>query len=342
MSIKRQFDVPLPSISTFRMGGTAAEMVTVETEQDLEELFETMTADRKWFVVGGGSNVVFPDGDCDTLLIRLASGEVKITESDATHAVLSVPAGTLWDTVVSFAVSKGLSGIEALSAIPGTAGATPIQNVGAYGRETSDVLVSVRAYDVVLKKFVTLANKECRFGYRDSIFKHEGKNKYIITMVTYALSTEDPDVPQYPGLAEYFAEHEINRPALQDIRAAIIAIRAKKLPDPREIASVGSFFKNVFVSKSQAEKLKKEFPTLAVFPASESFSKIGAGSLIDMLGLKGKKFGNLSIYKNNALVLVNEGGATRKELARLTETIISQVKEKYDVTLELEPELLEF
>ena len=339
MAIHREYHVPLKNLSTFRMGGEAEEMVSLDTEEDLEELFATLPLGRKWFIVGGGSNIVFPDGDCETLLIRFNPRAVTLQETNDA-VLLKAPGGAVWDDVVAFAVSNGLSGLEALSAIPGTVGATPIQNVGAYGTETSDVLENVRAFDTESKKFVFFSNEGCRFGYRDSIFKHSGR-KYIITEVVYALSRELPDVPQYPGIAEFFAEQNITRATLTDIRNAIIAIRSKKLPNPKEIASVGSFFKNAIVPNAQAEKLKSEFPTLAVFPVSEEFSKVGAGSLIDTLGLKGKKFGNLSIYKNNALVLINEGGATRKELQELIHLIVSQVKEKFGITLEPEPELLD-
>ncbi len=243
---------------------------------------------------------------------------------------------------MAFAVSKDLSGIEALSAIPGTAGATPIQNVGAYGADVSGVLVSLRAYDTKENKFVVFSNEDCRFGYRDSMFKHEGKGRYIISEITICLSKELPNVPQYPGVAEYLAKNNIRAASLLDIRKAIISIRANKLPDPKEIASVGSFFKNAFVPKEQAEKLKAEFPTLAVFPVNEKISKVGAGSLIDTLGMKGKRFGSLSVYKGNALVLVNEGGATRAELTELVSKIIKDVQEKFGIALETEPELLNF
>ncbi len=341
MSINRALGVPLPNITTFRMGGNAREVVTLETESDIQDFFENLPENEKWFMLGGGSNVVFPDGDCDVTLLKLASGEIK-TEEKGDEVLLAIPAGNNWDDVVAFAVSKDLSGIEALSAIPGTAGATPIQNVGAYGAEIADVLVSLRAYDAKEKKFVGFKKEDCHFGYRDSIFKHEGKGRYIITEIALCLSKDLPNVPQYPGVADYLAKNDIRAASLLDIRKAIISIRANKLPDPKEIASVGSFFKNAFVPKEQAEKLKAEFPTLAVFPVNEKISKVGAGSLIDTLGYKGKKLGNLSIYHGNALVIVNDGGATRAELSGLVSKIIAEVKEKFGITLEPEPELLNF
>ncbi len=342
MAITRKYNVPLKTISTFQMGGNVAELAIVETEQDLQEVFETMPEGKKWFILGGGSNVVFPDGDSDILLIQFAPLAIRFEKIDDDTVHLIAPAGANWDTVVAEAVTRGLSGMEALSAIPGSVGATPIQNVGAYGTEIKDILHSVRAFDIQEKKFVTLSNADCEFGYRDSMFKHTGKGRYIITEVTYVLSTDEPNVPQYLGVSEYFASKGIVRATLQEIRDAIIHIRSTKLPDPRSIASVGSFFKNPFVPKEQAEKLKQEFPALAVFPINESLSKVGAGSLIDTAGLKGKRFGNISIYKGNALVLVNEGGATREELKNVVSMIIDEVEKKFGIMIEPEPELLEF
>ncbi len=342
MSIKRENGVRLSDICTFRIGGICREVAIVDTEEDLHELFSLIPKGQKWFLLGGGSNIVFPDGDSDTLVIRLGMRKMQLAE----NGELTVGSAVSWDDAVAFAVERGLSGIEALSFIPGTAGATPVQNVGAYGTEIGDTLVSLRAFDTETNTFVTFLNSECGFGYRDSIFKHalkeDGTRRYIITEITLALSRELPDVPQYPGVAEYFAERNITAPTLKDIREAIISIRTKKLPDPREVASVGSFFKNAFVPRARAEELKTEYPTLAVFPVSETLSKVGTGSLIDTLGWKGKRIGNFSLYKGNAMVIVNEGGGTRKELAQVVKTIQDAVLEKYGIIIEPEPELLEF
>ena len=344
MSITYLKNVPLSTICTFRLGGIAQEVVVLENETDVAEFFGTLPADKKWFVLGGGSNVVFSDGDCDTLIIQYTSNKIEIlkeeTGVDEVH-ILS-DAGVVWDTFVDFAVQHNLSGVEALSAIPGLVGATPIQNVGAYGAEINNVLLSLRAYDSVDKKFITLSNEECQFGYRDSMFKHEGKGRYLITQITFALSKEKPDVPRYQGVAEYFAEHEISRPTLLDIRNAITAIRAKKLPDPKQIASVGSFFKNPIVQKEKGDELKKDFPTLAVFPIDETHTKIGAGSLIDTLGWKGKRIGNFSFYTGNAMVVVHEGGGNRAELVELIKNLNQELHTKYGIELESEPELIEF
>ncbi len=342
MAISREYGVPLSGLSTFRMGGKAREVVTVETEDDLKELFEIMPADTTWIVIGGGSNVLFPDGDADVLVIRLAFSKLYFENVDADTTLLTAGAGVPWDEVVAYAVKENLTGIEALSLIPGSAGATPVQNVGAYGREISDVLATLKAFDTTLKEYVAFSNRECAFAYRDSIFKNAGKGRYIITEITLALSRELPNVPMYPGVAEYLAAHEIKAASLEDIRNAIISIRTKKLPDPKDVASVGSFFKNAFVPRAEAEALKAKFPTLAVFPVDDATSKVGTGSLIDTLGWKGKRFGNFSLYHGNAMVVVHEGGGTRAELEELVKTIQKEVKDAYGISIEPEPEMLDF
>lgn len=342
MAITREYGVPLASLSTFRMGGTAREMATVETEADLKELFDTMKEGTRWIVIGGGSNVLFPDGEAPVLVIRLGFSKMRAEEVDRDTVLLSAEAGAPWDDVVAYAVDNGLSGIEALSLIPGSAGATPVQNVGAYGTEISDVLASLRAFDTKTREFVTFSSRECGFGYRDSIFKREGKGRYVITEITLALSRSGPNVPQYPGVAEYLAVRDISSPSLSDIRNAIISIRTKKLPDPKEVASVGSFFKNAFVPKMEAEALKKKYPALAVFPAGDATSKVSTGSLIDALGWKGKRIGSFSLYHGNAMVVVHEGGGTRAELKTLVGSIQEAVKEKYGISIEPEPEMLDF
>ena len=339
MALNRTYGVPLSELSTFRMGGTAREVATVDSAADLHELFAAMKDGEKWFILGGGSNVVFPDGDCDATFIKFSPKGIQTEENDS-GVLVTAGAGVVWDDLVAYTVEHGFSGLEALSAIPGSVGATPIQNVGAYGAEIKDTLVSVKAFDTQTKELVTFTNADCKFAYRDSMFKHEGKGRYIITEVTFGLSRVKPTAPNYPGVADYFAVKNISEPSLSQIREAIIAIRANKLPDPKQTASVGSFFKNPIIQKEQADALKLANPTLAVFPVSDTHSKVGAGSLIDTLGWKGKNFGPVSIYKNNALVLVNEGGATREHLSQTVGEIVAAVKEKYDITLEPEPELI--
>ena len=342
MAIIHKKSVALSTLSTFRMGGIAHDVVSLENEFDVAEFFKTLPLDAKYFVLGGGSNIVFPDGDCDVCIVQYLSKNIQLNEKENNMVEVVVDAGMSWDEFVAFTVQHGLAGVEALSAIPGAVGATPVQNVGAYGCEIKDTLVSLRAYNIFDNKYELITNTDCKFGYRDSIFKHSEKGKYIITQITFLLSKDTPKIPQYAGVMEYFAKKGITQPTLAQIRDAIIEIRSSKLPDPRLIASVGSFFKNPIVSFEKGTQLKNDFPKLAVFPVDNEYTKIGAGSLIDGLGWKGKNFGTISIYEGNALVLVNNGNATRIELMNVVSQIISEVKNKYDVVIETEPELLEF
>ncbi len=340
MAIRRQKNVEIKKLSTFRMGKTVRELVTLTTKDDIVSFFE-QKQDKKWFILGGGSNIVFPDGDLDISLVQLAGGDIEIISDNEDEVVIKVPAGNNWDEVVLYAVLRGYSGIEALSAIPGTAGATPIQNVGAYGADISGVLTELEAYDIKEKKFVTISNSECCFGYRDSIFKSKEKGRYLIVFVSLKLSKDMPNVPMYPGVDTYFAEKNISRPTLSDIRDAIVHIRGSKLPDPKEIASVGSFFKNPFVSMDQARKLQEKYPDIKIFPTSDGRAKIPAGWLIEKAGFKGKNFGTISVYSGNALVLVNNGGATRAELASVVSEIVDKVEKTFGIKLETEPEILD-
>jgi UDP-N-acetylmuramate dehydrogenase len=332
-------NIPLHLYTTFRMGGEAQYFFSVTSE---EELIEALSfAEKKslsvW-ILGGGSNILIPDEKkIQAVVIKIAITGFDVITDTKDGAEIKVGAGEVWDGVVGKTVSMGLAGLEALSAIPGTVGGTPVQNVGAYGQEVKNVIKSVRVYDRIEKQFREFSNEECQFAYRDSIFKHEGKDRYVITVVTFSLSKSEPIVPQYPGVTAYFEKENIHNPTLEEIRKAIIAIRARKLPDPKEIASVGSFFKNPIVSKEKGEEVKALYHNAVIFPVGEDKAKIGAGWLIETLGFKGAVFGNLGFYEHNALVVVNHGGATHGELVELIAMVQNAAKEKFGITLEPEP-----
>ncbi len=332
-------NVALARYSTFRMGSTAAYFASVSSLPEIEECLSFADANNlPVIVLGGGSNTIFASVEpLNAFVIKIDSKGKKIISTNENSTLVEIGAGENWDDVVAWSVENNLSGIEMLSAIPGTSGATPIQNVGAYGGEIKNVLVSLRAYDRHSRSVVTLSNTDCGFGYRDSIFKKDARDRYIILSITLRLSPHAPEAPEYPGVKKYFDEKGIVSPTLLQIREAIVAIRAHKLPDPRDIASVGSFFKNPFIETQKALTLKTKYPTLAVFPVSETQAKIGAGSLLDTLGLRGKVFGNLSLYAGNALVIVNNGQTRPEELLELKEYIISEVEKKFGITLEPEP-----
>lgn len=325
-------DIPLAPLTTFRLGPAARYLIEVNSKEELPEAFDFIREKGlPFFILGGGSNTIFTIPDrFDGVILK-----ISISGFEIMGTMVRVGAGEDWDNVVERCVSQGLSGIEAMSAIPGSAGATPIQNVGAYGREIVDVLESVEVYDYLDNAFKTLTPAECHFTYRDSIFRHE--KRYVITGITIKLSLDKPAIPDYPGVKAYLDAHHITDPSLKDIRSAIIEIRKTKLPDPKDVPSVGSFFKNPFVSKEAAEKLRAEYENPMVFEQEDGRYKVGAGWLIDMLGFKGRSFGTISVYPHNALVLTNAGGVTYAELKEVMAFIQKQVHDRFGIDLEPEP-----
>ncbi len=327
---------------TFRIGGQFRYFTELTDVKELPELYK-FAKDKNLpvYILGGGSNIVFPDGLFNYVVAKVEFCGFEIIEEADEYADLKVGAGESWDYVVEYSVAVGLSGIEAMSAIPGTVGGTPVQNVGAYGQEIKDTLLSVEVYDVSEGIIKTLTNALCKFSYRNSIFKGEARGKYVITAVTLRLlKNKSPTIPNYPGVKKYFLENNVNSPTLLQIRLAIIDIRKNKLPDPKVIPSVGSFFKNTIVSKTFADDLKNKYPSMVVFPVNEKETKVPSGFLIEQAGLKGKSFGTISSYTGNAMVLVNNGGATRSDVEETRDEIKKIIFEKFGITLETEPEFV--
>lgn len=336
-----QTDVPLKDYSTMRLGGIAHALTTVTTKQEVVDAI-AWAAERKLpvLVLGGGSNVIFSK-DYRGLVIINRIGGFEVVSEDSEGATIDIGAGENWDEVVARTVAKGLHGIESLSAIPGTAGATPVQNVGAYGAEIADTLVGVEVYDMLEETFVTFSKTDCHFSYRNSIFKWPGHNRrYIIVGITLRLEKTVPRPPFYASLQHYLDDHNIVDYTPQTIREAVIAIRAKKLPDPSIIANTGSFFKNPQVSARKAEELFAEHPNLPRWPLKDGRYKLAAGWLIEHAGLRGYAAHGLRTYEHHALVVVNDSAKSYDDLLAFKEEIIAAVDEKFGVTLEQEPELL--
>jgi UDP-N-acetylmuramate dehydrogenase len=334
-------NVDIQNLCTFKVGGTFRYFSEIDTVEALQEAY--IYAEEKKvpiFILGGGSNIVFTDGSHECLALKIKIPGFEILEETNKYTDINVGAGMIWDLFVERAVSMGLSGIEALSAIPGTVGATPVQNVGAYGQEVKDTIREVFVFDIANKNNKKLSNAECAFAYRDSIFKNEARGKYIITAVVFRLLKKIPTVPNYPGVKKYFADKNIEYPTLLEVREAIIEIRRNKLPNPKEISNVGSFFKNPIVLTEIALKLKEEYPSVTLFPIDKTHTKIPAGWLIEQSELKGKEFGPISIYEHNALVLVNNGQATFEDVMNAKNEIIERVFKKFEVRLEMEPEVV--
>lgn len=363
---KIQEYVDIKDYSTLHIGGQFRYFTVISSTSDLASICVIAHTDsKKIFILGGGSNIVFSDGVIDIFAIKIEIKGFEIVKETDEYSIIKIGAGELWDKIVEKTVKMNLRGLEALSAIPGTVGATPVQNVGAYGAEVKDTIIEVEVFDIKDNKIKIISNKDCKFGYRDSIFKNEAKGKYVITSVTYRLEKElfknssgkvlgrggQKPVPDhfhknfskallYPGVMKYFEEREIINPNLAQIREAIIYIRSEKLPDPKEIPNVGSFFKNPIVPNEIATKIKKEFPDAKFFQVSDNLIKIPAGWLIENAGLKGKSFGKISVYNKNALVLVNTKDATFEDIIYTRNEIIKTVKEKFGIILEQEPEII--
>lgn len=333
--------VDVKEFSALRLGGQFRYFTIINKIEDLKEVISLVKdKDLKICILGGGSNVVFPDGVINVMALKMEINGFVIINQNDDYVDIKIGSGEIWDSIVEKTVEMNLSGFEALSAIPGTVGATPVQNVGAYGSEVKDTILEVEVFDMLTKKIVIISNEDCKFGYRDSIFKNEAKGKYIITSVTYRLSKSSAKIPEYPGVKRYFLDNNINNPHVKDIREAVISIRNSKLPNWKEFPNLGSFFKNPIVSKEIAKKMQDKYSTLKVFPFERGMVKIPAGWLMENSGLKGRSFGTISVYENNALVLVNNGGASKEDLVRAKNEIIKIVNEKFGIILEQEPEMV--
>ncbi|CAN5428901.1 UDP-N-acetylmuramate dehydrogenase [soil metagenome] len=334
--------VSLKLYSTMRLGGTAAYLKEVSTKQELVEALEWASAQSlPVIMIGQGSNIVWQDeGFQGLILVNKFAGFEQINNDDVS-TTYTIGAGEDWDAIVGRLVSLGLSGVEGLSLIPGTVGATPVQNVGAYGAEISRVLLHVEAYDSQKKEFVIINNAECGFGYRTSRFKTIDKGRFFITSITLKLHKTLPKPPFYSTLKDYLDKYEIHEFTPQIIRDAVIAIRSDKMPDWHKIANNGSFFANPLVPKTTYEKLKLKFPELVGWQHGTDY-KLSAGWLVEKTGLKGHHDAETGMATSNktALVLINEHARSTADLLKFKEMIVGKVEDMFGITLEQEPELL--
>lgn len=334
--------VSLRLYSTMRLGGNAEYMVEVTSPSEMQEAAEwALEKNLPIIIVGHGSNIVWRDeGFKGLVIVNRIKGFNKISE-DPSSVTYEIGSGEDWDKTVERLVSKGLSGVESLSLIPGTAGATPVQNVGAYGQEISSVLIKVSAYDTKERRVVSLNNKDCQFGYRMSRFKSTDKGRFLITGIVLKLSKSVPKPPFYKTLQQYLDEHSITHYDAPTIREAVIAIRSSKLPDWHTIANNGSFFANPIISTSDYEKLKATYPEIVAWEYDGKF-KIAAGWLVEKAGFKGvdDEETGMSTWENQALVLVNKHAKSTADLLKFKQKIVVKVAEMFGITLEQEPELL--
>jgi len=355
-----QENIPLASYTTFKIGGNARFFCKVTNEDELIEAVkfahEKGVADTSLsgaplpiLVLGGGSNLLISDDGFPGLVIkneiRGVTTELNIESvtSDSGFKFVSAGSGEVWDDIVAYIVDRGLWGIENLSAIPGTVGATPVQNIGAYGAEVSQAISSVRVldtkdFDSKSPKFVEFSNAECKFGYRDSIFKHE-HGRYIISRVTYKLSKKGEVTMNYKDVRDYFNNKRILKPTISEMRKAVVEIRASKLPDWTKWGTAGSFFKNPYISVAKFVELKVKYPTLPGFPELDGRVKVSLGWIFDKVcNARGLVIGNAGTYEKQALVLVAKPGAKAVDVKAVADELISRVKEKTGIVIEPEVE----
>ncbi|WP_338771879.1 UDP-N-acetylmuramate dehydrogenase [Massilia sp. METH4] len=332
-----QHDFSLRDLNTFGIDARARHYVRITSAGQLATILgDPALAALPRLVLGGGSNLLLT-GDFDGLVLHMANTGREILGETAEHVLVRAAAGENWHGFVEWTLAQGLGGLENLALIPGTVGAAPIQNIGAYGLETKDVFHSLTAFDPATGATIVLDGAACRFAYRDSIFKHPEGRHLVINDVTFALPRAWRPSLRYAELANALAEGGIAAPSARQVADAVIAIRRRKLPDPAEIGNAGSFFKNPVVGAAQCAALLERFPALVHHRQDDGTEKLAAGWLIDQCGWKGKRLGAAGVYPKQALVLVNHGGATGADVQRLARAIQADVQARYGVLLEPEP-----
>lgn len=338
-----QENVSLKDYSTMRLGGQTRWLAEAKEESDIPRLVEWAKSQTVPFmIIGVGSNIIWRDEGFPGLLIVNRLKGKQILSEDESGATVHVASGEIWDEVVGWTVEKGLSGLEFLSLIPGTAGAAPVQNIGAYGAEISNTLKEVGAYDNQTNAFGTITADTCHFAYRTSRFKKADRGRFIITSLTLELHKTKPAPPFYDSLQSYLDEHKITDFSPKIIREAVVNIRQSKLPDPSEIANNGSFFTNPIIDQQQYDDLKQEYPDIKSWPVDSGQIKLAAGWLVEKAGFKDvhDPETGMATWPTQALVLVNENAKTTADLLSFKKKIVDKVKELFGITLEQEPELL--
>jgi UDP-N-acetylmuramate dehydrogenase len=331
-------DISLKSYNTFGLDYHARCLVTLDDEQEASHLFSSKHSfPSPLFILGGGSNLLFTGNFTGTLIQPLFGG-IKIEKEQGNEVVVSVGAGIKWDDLVSLTVEKGLYGLENLSLIPGTVGASPVQNIGAYGTEVKDIIEKVGTISTVDGSARTFSIDECEFGYRYSAFKGKYKGKFLVTRVFFRLSANPCLNLEYGPVKEEI--RRLGSESLANVRQAVINIRRSKLPDPVVTGNAGSFFKNPAVTENEASELKRKYPGIPLYPDRKGMVKIPAGWLIERCGWKGKRLGNAGVHEKQALVIVNYGNASGEEIYHLSEMISKSVQDEFGISLEREVEVI--
>lgn len=333
-----QRDVSLKKHNTFGLDYKADLFITLNSEKEIITFFKNrVSIIEPVLILGGGSNLLFTDDFRGTIIHPEIAG-ITVEEQKEGYAVVSSGAGIIWDDFVEWTIRHGFSGLENLSLIPGKVGAAPVQNIGAYGVEIRERIERVRTVSISSGEVKEFSNEECRFNYRDSIFKGELKGQFVVTKVFFRLATEPSLNVDYNSLSE--KAEKLGPLSPETVRQAVINIRREKLADPEITGNAGSFFKNPLVETAFADELTSKYPCIPAYNADSGYRKIAAGWLIDQCGWKGKRVGNAGVYDKQALVLVNLGNATGKEILDLAESIRRSVLDKFGIDLEKEVEVI--
>jgi UDP-N-acetylmuramate dehydrogenase len=333
-----RYNTSLKKYNTFGLDYRADCLISIRSEKDAIALFSGSKSYKKPFLIlGSGSNILFTS-DFKGTIIRPEFGGIKVEQEDGKTTIISSGAGVEWDKLVEWCVTRGLSGLENLSLIPGNVGASPVQNIGAYGVEVKESIEKVKTISVRNGSVRFFSKNECEFGYRNSIFKNKLKGEYLVTRVYFRLNTDPIINISYGALKD-----EVNKPGtatLKEIREAVIKIRRDKLPDPSKTGNAGSFFKNPVVKNSDAALLKEKYPLMPFYNDISGGTKLAAGWLTEQCGWKGKRVGDAGVHEKQALVLVNYGNASGEEIFNLSESIKESVKRKFGIELEREVEVI--
>jgi UDP-N-acetylmuramate dehydrogenase len=331
-------NVDLRPYNTFGISCKAKRFARFFDVETLDALLKQRNEDEL-LILGGGSNVLLTQ-DFDGLVLKNEIDGFEIIEENNDHVIIESGAGVVWHDFVMRCIENGFGGIENLSLIPGSVGASPMQNIGAYGVEIKDTFDSLNAYHIASREVHSFDSEQCQFGYRESVFKRSLKGQYIILSVRFKLSKHPKINTSYGAINKELAAQGIQHPTIRDVSNAVIAIRSSKLPDPKKIGNAGSFFKNPVVEKAVVDAISENYEQFPQYPAPDNKTKLAAGWLIEQAGWKGKTFGTYGVHKNQALVLVNYGGSKGADIFQLSEQIIQDVKNKFGITLEREVNMI--
>ena len=337
MTLQIESDVPLRALNTFGVAATARRLVRVRTERDVRRIVDHPELGRMpKLVLGGGSNLLLT-GDVDALVVKVEIAGRRVLEDDARSTLIEVGAGESWHELVAWTLEQGYPGLENLALIPGTAGAAPVQNIGAYGMELADRLESVDVVDFVTGRCATLPAAHCRLLYRDSVFKHELAGKSLITAIRLRLPKPWVPVTGYADVERWLQREQIADPTPRDVFDAVCAIRRGKLPDPQALGNAGSFFKNPVVNRTIRNEILADHPDIVSYPLPDGTYKLAAAWMIAACGWKGRTLGAAGVHEQQPLVLVNRGGASGADVLELAHAVQESVQRKFGLRLEIEP-----